>query len=294
MSWAQSPTWLLELQARFGQMLRTPLDRSTGTLRAVTSSYDARLVDATKPSSLPARERLAIYHRQYWARLLSVLQKAYPLTARLLGFWHFNELAARHLTATPPTGFDVEDIALGFEAFLATALEAGAPAELIDDQGARAEAIVEASRIDGAFQRVLRAPVTKPLRLTATNERELAALRLLPSPAIALVYESWAWCDERAGLIASSDETAVALPRRLPQPRRQLLVFRENRIGTLPLEAREGELLELLFEQPLGAALGALEARCSPEERERLPEQARAWLGRSVGLGVWSGAVKIG
>ena len=46
MSWPASPAWLLELQARFGAMLRTPLDRSSGELRAETAAYDAALTAA--------------------------------------------------------------------------------------------------------------------------------------------------------------------------------------------------------------------------------------------------------
>jgi hypothetical protein len=57
---------LLDLQARFGAMLRTPLDRSSGELRAETSAYDAALTEAVLPTeTLSAAERLAVYHRQY-------------------------------------------------------------------------------------------------------------------------------------------------------------------------------------------------------------------------------------
>ena len=44
MSSKPAPAWLAELQAHFGAALRTPLDRSTGTLRATPERYDAEVL----------------------------------------------------------------------------------------------------------------------------------------------------------------------------------------------------------------------------------------------------------
>jgi Putative DNA-binding domain len=100
MSWPSSPGWLLELQASFGDMLRTPLDRSTGSLRANDAAYPAPLMRAARPArDQSGGERLAAYNRQYWFRLFTVLQRAFPLTSRLIGFWHFNEYATEFYRA---------------------------------------------------------------------------------------------------------------------------------------------------------------------------------------------------
>ena len=56
-------------------MLRTPLSRSTGTLRAETSAYPEALLAQAKPGrQLSQAERLAVYNRQYWFRLFTLLQ----------------------------------------------------------------------------------------------------------------------------------------------------------------------------------------------------------------------------
>ena len=84
-----APDWLVELQGRFGAVIRTPLDRSSGALRAtVSANAPAALDDSLDGPRRPAAERLAVYNRQYWFRLFGVMQTAFPLTARLLGHWH--------------------------------------------------------------------------------------------------------------------------------------------------------------------------------------------------------------
>ena len=37
-----APAWLADFQARFGDVVRTPLDRATGTLTATPERYDPR------------------------------------------------------------------------------------------------------------------------------------------------------------------------------------------------------------------------------------------------------------
>lgn len=97
------PEWLAELQARFGSVLRTPLDRSTGTLSATPETYDPILV-----AQVSDPRGLAIYNRQVWFRLFEVLQSAFPLTARLLGLWQFNFYASRFLEGNPPHTWNID------------------------------------------------------------------------------------------------------------------------------------------------------------------------------------------
>src|SRR6185436_18864497 len=105
-------------------MLRTPLDRSSGTLSATPSAYDplVRAVDGPRGS---ASERLAVYNRQYWFRLFRVMQGCFPLTTRLLGHWTFNGHAGRFLLEHAPHGWDIEQASEGFVTWLATSLKGG-------------------------------------------------------------------------------------------------------------------------------------------------------------------------
>jgi len=275
-SWPASPAWLLELQARFGALLRTPLDRTHGSLRAATAEYDRTLVAAARPSTtLGSAERLAVYHRQYWFRLFTVMQGQYPLTARVLGYWRFNDYAARHLARQPPRGFDIDAVGAGFAEFVA--------GELPDT------AVADAAHIDAAFHRVAGAPQTPPLRLGPADAARLGSSCLALSPSVAILQERWALCELRAGLPEQASESPITLPARLTEAQHWLLTRQGVTLGVVALEPREAELLLALQQYPLERALARLEAATPEAERARLPERAQAWLARSMRLGIWSG-----
>lgn len=277
---SDAPAWLAELQAHFGAVLRTPLDRSTGTLRATPALYDRGTLDeAVDGPRAPAAERLAVYNRQYWFRLFGVMQTAFPLTARLLGHWHFNEHSAAFLLAHPPHHWDIDRAPDGFDDHLAASY---GPDELRDP-------LVEAARIDAAWRALFRAPATAAFAPSAADAARLLDARLVPSPAVAVVSERWPLLELKRSLTASRGESAVPLPPPLPGPRWWALVREAAGVRHVALEAREGELLALLRERTVRDALATLEARCDDDERATLPANARRWLARSVERGCWSG-----
>lgn len=285
-----SPEWLLDLQERFGQLLRQPLQRDSGTLSAPSDNYDPGLVRATRPSSrLSAADRLAVYHRQFWFRLLTVMQRAHPLVVHLLGYWNFNDYAARYLVAHPPRGWDIEEIGMGFDQFLERTLLACEGAPNAPAPGCPSLALIEAVRIDSAFHAVFRVPPSLAYHPTVADAGRLGTGRLKKSPAVAILSESWPLCELRRAVLAEPSGTALALPPRLSGPRHFLVLRDQLELKVLPLAPREAELLQLLCGHPVERALGLLEAQCNSKERVDLPEQARSWLSRSVQLGVWVG-----
>ncbi len=295
MSWPASPDWLLELQASFGRVLRTPLGRSTGTLRAETSAYPARLLAQAKPGrDLSQAERLAVYNRQYWFRLFTLLQGAFPLTAQLVGFWHFNQLASDFLVARPPRSWDLDRVGDGFADFLSEALP-DAELELPAPRGRLPrQALLEAARIDAAYRDVFGAPATAPYAPALDDAARLLHGKLRLSPAVALLTESWPLCELRRRLLAPQPaDASLALGARWDAPRSWLLGRDGLRLGLLPLEPREAQLLGLLATHTVAAALSQLEADCaasgSETERQQLPELVQVWLARSVKLGIWAG-----
>jgi hypothetical protein len=271
-----SPDWLAEFQSRFGAVLRAPLDRTSGTLRAVPSSYDMG-------PDAPSGERLAVYNRQYWFRLFGVFHTAFPLTTRLVGHWSFNDYAARFLLEHPPRGWDIDDVPHGFEDWFAAAL--GEPSTTVEP-----EALREAARIDAAWRRVFRAPSTTPFHPSSKDATGLLDSRLELSPAVALVSERWPLLELKRALSGDDGEAPVALPAALPEPRFWALVRRAGGIGQMPLEAREAELFDLLARHTVRDALVRLEAACPEAERATLPENAQRWLARSVQLDFWTRA----
>lgn len=275
---APSPPWLAELQRRFGATIRAPLDRSTGTLTATTDAYPATN-DALDGAFGPAASRLAVYNRQYWFRLLTAMQSAFPLTASLLGHWTFNDYAARFFTARPPPSWDLDHALDGFEEFLEEAID-GSPLH---------EALSECARIEALWRRLFRAPAAAPFRPDPADAARILDARLVPSPCTAVVFERWPLLElkhARAGVLG---EEAIALPPRLEAPRWWALAREPDGIRQLPLEAREGELLSLLASHTLRDALALLESRCGEGARSTLPAQAQRWLAKSVERGLWSG-----
>lgn len=294
MSWPQSPEWLLELQARFGDLLRTPLSRAGGSLHAETSAYPTALTTALEPTpALSSAERLAVYHRQYWFRLFTVLQGLFPLTARLVGYWRFNEFAAAHLIERPPRGFDIDDIGEGFEQTLSLNVREHGDVTVAPGSRIPVEALLDAARIDAGFHRVLRAPQPEPFHPSPDDVARFDSSCLVLSPAVALLRERWPLCERRASFIEQPSDEPITLGAPWPTARHWLLARHGTRLGLLSLEPREAELIGLLQLHPLEQALGLLEASAGDEERAKLPEQAQAWLSRSVRLGVWSGLAAV-
>ncbi|HVY31930.1 MAG TPA: DNA-binding domain-containing protein [Polyangiaceae bacterium] len=292
MTWPSSPEWLLELQSRFGELLRTPLDRSSGRLRAGTEGYRPALVQAARAgATLSSAERLAVYHRQYWFRLFSVLQGLYPLTSRLVGYWHFNAFAAHHVLQRPPRGFDIDTIGDDFELSLVQQLTENATVVTDAQHRIEASAVLDAARVDAAFHRVTRAPRREPLRPGPADAERFQDSCLRLSDSVALVQERWPLCELRLSFVEQQSDEAVQLAERWPEPRHWLLARHASKLGLLALEPREAELFGLLQRLPLERALGELEAAAPTEERARLPERAQAWLARSVRLGIWAAFV---
>ncbi len=290
MSWPASPAWLLELQDAFGQMLRTPLSRSTGTLSAETGGYPPALLAQTKLGrEQSSAERLAVYNRQYWFRLFTLLQVAFPLTAALVGFWRFNQLASYFLVARPPRSWDLERVGDGFADFLSQTL----PDAEFEVQPPRRNlpraALVEAARIDAAYRDVFGAPPVTPFTPALDDAARLLHGTLRLSPAVALLTESWPLCELRRLVVGPQPvEGSTGLGARLETPRSWLLGRDGLKLGLLPLDPREAQLLRLLTQNSVGTALARLEANCTEAELLHLPEQVQTWLARSVRLGIWA------
>jgi hypothetical protein len=281
-----APPWLEDFQTRFGDVLRTPLARDTGTLSATPDRYDSETVAGTLDGvGTTSAERLAVYNRQYWFRLFGVLHGAFPLTCRLMGYWTFNGYAARYLLAHPPRGWDVDAVAEDFVTFFGREIDEPAVRER--------EAYVEAAGIDAAYRDVFRAPPVTPFRPSAEDAAHLLDARLIESPAVAIIEEHSALLDLRRTLLNDASERRVPLPPPWPLPRSVALLRTEEGTGEMPLEAREAELLRLLRGHPVRDAVAILERACPPEDRAELPSKTRAWLARSVQHGWWTG-MRIG
>lgn len=263
------PPWLVGLQADLGALLRAPLDPSSGTFRAVTEAYDPALLAQIAAGGGAGPDtpegRLAVYHRQRWTRLFDGLQKAWPRSARVLGYWRFNLVVSRHLTAHPPAHPDLDRAADGLEG----PLRAADGADLLAD----------AVTADAAERRATLAAWTG---VWAPRPADLAGLdraRLRFAPSFSLVRERWA---------------LAALPHREGPPAHHPAaawhVYTRSAEGTVIRRVEPG-LARLLLEAqrgPFGAALAAVEAEVGRDVAE---QRLQAWIALALGEGWWVGLV---
>ncbi|MFO0627402.1 MAG: DNA-binding domain-containing protein [Polyangiales bacterium] len=275
-----APPWLEDLQARFGEVLRTPLDRASGTLTATPAAYPGDARDAvTAGPHTPAEARLAVYNRQYWYRLFTVMQTVFPLVVDLLGAWDFNAHASDFLRAHPPRGWDLERVPDGFEAFFAARV-AGHP---------DAAVLTAAAQLDAGWRALLRQPPAQPFQPSPDEAARLLDGRLRASPSVMLMEDAWGLLERKVALAGPRAEPPSPPPARRPTATWFCIVREAGGVRHVSLEPGEGALLALLRGCSVREALGRLEAACDAPARAALPEATQRWLARGATRGVWCG-----
>lgn len=291
------PAWLADFQARFSSVLRTGLDRSTGTLRDQRARYDAAAcADVRTGGSRDPRAQLATYNRQYWLRLFSVLQDDFPLTTRLLGAFVFNAHAARFFAKHPPRERDLAAAATGFVAFLREDLEQHDPTRE-KRKRAPARAILQASELDEAFRVVARAPEEPVFKPGPSDLVDLERLRLLPSKAVRLTQEDWPLVKLRDELRSGKHPGERALPLTAAHTRTHDWAVCRTVTGfsVVPLAPLQAELYRALERQRVGEALTQISrAKAGPEGRRNVPQEdlpalTQRYLAEGLRLGLWMG-----
>lgn len=130
----QVDTKLLELQRRFTAALREPIyadsrQRSELPVRAgdVSPAFVATAEALIAPSAtLEPVERLELYHRQYWYRLLDSIAEDFPALRRLLGEGGFWRLMEAYLEEVPSTTFTLRHLGSALADFIAARPEQAA------------------------------------------------------------------------------------------------------------------------------------------------------------------------
>src|SRR6202142_4065397 len=112
---------LLSLQRRMARAVMTPLTRSE-RMRAVAP--DGRSMRAAanrfiKPNDrLTSFERLEIYNRQYWFRVLSAFSEDFSGLRAVLGQRRFDAMANAYLIANPSRSFTLRNLGARLESWL--------------------------------------------------------------------------------------------------------------------------------------------------------------------------------
>ena len=149
---------LLEMQRRMLAAVMLPLTADDGMQEANEAGERMERVAAEfmQPNDrLTAFERLEIYNRQYWFRLLNAFAEDFPALRAVVGQKRFDALAVEYLRANPSRSFTLRNLGSGLVEWLRAHGELGGRRQALAVDVARVEwACVE------AFDNAQRDPLT--------------------------------------------------------------------------------------------------------------------------------------
>jgi hypothetical protein len=275
----KAPRELSEFQDWFSRAASRPLlpgnrtrPRGVGKGRApsLRLEAEARLQNHNGMSGL---ERLEVYNRQYWFRLITCLQEDYLCTVHVMGLDRFNEWVIRFLDARPAVSPYLAELDRRFPSYLAKHYEA------------RNKAVVlEAVSYDKAFARAFEGANAVP---PVADAKHPARQRLVLSPHATVVGLTRDFRAYRA--LCAADE---ALTGRFPLKARRhaVCLYRLNRVVyEKELSSAERRVLAAL-EKPrtLSQLFRFLEQDCTLREMKAIERGLADWFRDWTELGILS------
>jgi hypothetical protein len=144
----------------------------------------------TRSQALTAAERLAIYHRAYYARLIDCLRESFPVLRSTLGDEAFDEFALGYLQTYPSQSYTLAELGARFHQFLAETRPA--PNET-GDEPSWPDFLIELATLELAFSETFDGPGSEqvpPLHsesLANLSPEQLLTARLITSPSLRLL-----------------------------------------------------------------------------------------------------------
>jgi hypothetical protein len=117
---------LAELQRAFFDVTRQPLTPSENMRPRTTDGKSIKEIAESiiKPNDrLTSFERLEIYNRQYWFRILSALAEDFPGLRAIIGEKQFEKMSVAYLVDCPSESFSLRNLGARLEAWLMQHLE---------------------------------------------------------------------------------------------------------------------------------------------------------------------------
>jgi hypothetical protein len=169
---SQAPMDLLALQREMAAAVMQPLTRDDGMQSHAADGRPMSEVAASfiaPNSKLSAFERLEIYNRQYWFRVLGALEEDFPALRIVVGPGRFERIAVAYLAAHPSRSFSLRNLGSRLPEWLrAHPEQAGRRHRLALDVACIEWAFVE------AFDSAEREPLTMDQIATLDGESRLA------------------------------------------------------------------------------------------------------------------------
>jgi Putative DNA-binding domain len=152
---------LLELQRRMAEDVRRPLTADFEMQRMTEDGQSTEEIAASyiSPNArLSSFERLEIYNRQYWFRLISVVSEDFPTLNAVIGTKRFDALILAYLQRNPSTSWTLRDLGARLPEFLEAHPEFG---------GRRHRLAVDIAKLEWAYVEAFDSKQLEPL---ATEE----------------------------------------------------------------------------------------------------------------------------
>lgn len=283
------PPVLGDFQRWFGAATSRPLGAGNATSprgveggegASLAREANARLAAANGLSGLA---RLEVYNRQYWFRLITIMQEEYPCTVHVVGLDAFNAWAIRYLDAHPPASPYLADLDADFPAFLRRRYRA--------PRGASREKVMQAVAYDKALSRAFDAPERAVSSWVAAVDP--ARARWARAPHVTPVWMHWDFAAYRALCRADG-----ALTGRFPLKRKGgrsghgvCLHRHDGEVYEKPVSRAEYLVLEALgAPRTLDQVFRAAAKAATPRDRRAMERSVSAWFKAWVERG-WIGTM---
>ena len=265
------PPGLAVLQQRFAEAMRTPLELGTaeGGYRLHPERYPPELTASICPDrGQPGAIRLASYNRQYWFRLLTVMQEEYPLLRHLLGLSDFNRMVIDYLTAYPSVSPQLRHLSDALVDFLA------------EHEGWGSRRRRQCARLEHAHIQAFDAEHRPPAVLTAATLS--APLRL--QPHLTLIAEDWDLVDWRARVRLDHDDAITVILTERPA---WWAIWRHrDGVRSTRLGAHQHALLVRIAQgEPLSAACAGLAEGLDETQTAFVMANIQGWFSRWAASG---------
>jgi hypothetical protein len=240
-------------------------------------------------SQLTPFERLEIYNRQYWYRVLDALAEDFPALRAVVGSRAFEQLSIEYLTAHPSRSFSLRNLGSKLVEWLAAHPQyAGRRQRLALDvvriEWAFVEAFDNAERTPLTLDQIATLDGASPLALQP--HLRLLALDYAADDLVLALHKQQKRGTTEAGV---KHEDGSEPPAKLPKLRRRPTWVAAHRVDNAVyyrrLEREEFLTLKAIRAgQPLGEALET-GFRDSDKPEGRRPALVRAWFGHWAELG---------
>jgi Putative DNA-binding domain len=172
---SRTPAFGRSLGAQQRWLFERVTERAPGAGEARDRAITLDAAGWVRGGRVPAGERIEVYRRGYFARLVECLADDYPAVEQALGASNFEALCLDFIDAHPPPSASLNYYGAPFAEFIASG--AAPNATWVSELGRLEWAVVEAIHADAEA-------VLDPTALGALQEADWARARLLASPAL--------------------------------------------------------------------------------------------------------------